>query len=150
MSLHEVKCPRRMQMTREDTQEAYDENVFRYFLQLEQRRSERSGRPCLLLLVTLEEHDDARRRGVSLVPGDLMRALRLNLRETDIIGWYRRDQVAGAVLTQPGDPVDWREVRRVVYERVSGALGELSGEDGNSPPVRIRPLPLRQATAGSL
>ena len=45
------------------------------------------------------------------------------LRETDVIGWYRDERTAGAVLTPCGDE-SCAEVARDVTQRVSTVLGE--------------------------
>jgi hypothetical protein len=82
----------------------YDERTFLYFLALEQARADRASRALPLLLATIE-----------LVPGQpitipravgarLVTALRLILRDTDVMGWYRQDRVAGAVLNMPPGP----------------------------------------------
>lgn len=90
-----LECPRG---------EEYDEETFGYFLAMEQARAERSNHPLRLLLVSLEP-----------VPGQPMpfpragavrafAALRLALRDTDVMGWYRQERVAGVVLTVPPGP----------------------------------------------
>ena len=74
----------------------YDEETFLYFLALGAgARRSRSNHPLRLLLATLEP-----------VPGKpvpiprasaarLFEGLRLSLRDTDVMGWYRQDRVAG-------------------------------------------------------
>ena len=85
--------------------EAYNEQAFRYFLELERHRSELSGRPFLLLLV------DVKRDSVDLEPQidastsrQLFSALTQCLRDTDFLGWYREQRTIGAVLTQDKNP----------------------------------------------
>src|SRR5207249_10194531 len=69
--------------------EAYNEEAFRYFLAIERKRSERSGRPFLLLLVDLKEQSGVTVRIDPMVAPKLFSALWLCLRETDCVGWYR-------------------------------------------------------------
>jgi hypothetical protein len=99
---------------------AYNEEAFRYFLEIERKRAVRLGRPCLLLVVGLKgPRTNARISPVLAVK--LFSSLWLCLRETDVIGWYREDRVAGAVLTQlaVGPPqLD------VIRQRVTEALAE--------------------------
>ena len=95
----------------------YNEAAFRYFLALERKRSGSSGRPFLLLLVDLKEQPV-----VSVAP-KLFSTLWLCLRETDFIGWYREERVAGAVLTELGDGPR-TEVPRLVGQRVRRVLCE--------------------------
>ena len=103
--------------------QAYNEQAFRYFLAIERKRSERSGCPFLLLLVDLKEQSGVTVRIDPMVAPKLFSALWLCLRETDCVGWYREERVAGAVLTELGDRHP-TEVCRLIGQRVSGALSE--------------------------
>jgi hypothetical protein len=101
---------------------AYDEGVFQHFLLIEFKRSERSKRPFLLLLLDLKEEPPATNRNVAPeVATKLFSSLARCLRETDFVGWYREGRVVGAVLTQfqeaPGP-----EISEVVGQRVREAL----------------------------
>src|SRR2546428_9238677 len=58
-----------------------------------------------------------------MVANNLFSNLRLCLRETDFVGWYREERVAGAVLIELGDRRP-TEVSRLVGQRVSGVLCE--------------------------
>jgi len=79
---------------------AYNEEAFRYFLEIERKRSESSTRPLLLLLVDIRGADDVI---VHATATQLFAGLAGCLRETDFVGWYRENLVIGAVLTQrPG------------------------------------------------
>jgi hypothetical protein len=103
--------------------QAYSEDAFRYLLTFERKRSERSGCVFLLLLVDLKEEPGQSVRIDSLVSSKIFSRLCLCLRETDFVGWYREERVAGAVLTQL-DPGPRPEVSRAVRQRVSAVLGE--------------------------
>lgn len=103
--------------------QAYNEEAFRYFLAIERKRSERSGHPLLLLLVDLKEQPGVNVRIDPIVAPKLFSGLRLCLRETDIIGWYREERVAGAALTEVGDGPQ-TDVSRLVGQRVRGVLRE--------------------------
>jgi hypothetical protein len=96
---------------------AYDERTFLYFLAIERARVERSNRPLRLLCATLEPVPG---KPVAISPASaarLFEGLRLSLRETDVMGWYRQDRVAGAVLTAcadaPGSEMSGLVERRV-------------------------------------
>jgi hypothetical protein len=82
--------------------EAYNEEAFRYFLELERKRSEVSSRPFLLLLIDLKKQAgwDSEPSINYAIADKLFSALSTCLRETDFVGWYREGRVAGAVLTQ--------------------------------------------------
>jgi hypothetical protein len=78
---------------------AYNQEAFRYLLQTESKRSERSGHFSRILLMY---STDAQGRIVlmdSHVAKAVMAASSRSLRETDYIGWYRDGHIVGAVLT---------------------------------------------------
>ena len=78
---------------------AYNQEAFRYLLESESKRSERSGYFCQILLVY---STDAQGRIVQMDfhgAKTVMAALSRSLRETDYIGWYRDGRIVGAVLT---------------------------------------------------
>lgn len=108
--------------------QAYNEQAFRYFLAIERKRSERSGRPLLLLLVDLKEQSGRSVRMDPMVALKLFSGLWLCLRETDFVGWYREERVAGAVLTELREG-SRTEVSRLVSQRVSGVLRECLPSD---------------------
>jgi hypothetical protein len=79
--------------------EAYGEDAFRYFLEIERQRAEASGRSFLLLLVDLDK--GSRQGPIDLPVADkLFGALASCVRETDFVGWYRQGFIVGGVLTQ--------------------------------------------------
>jgi hypothetical protein len=79
--------------------QAYDERAFRYFLAIEQKRAERSGRIVLLLLVHLGDAAEAASIS-SPMAARLFDALTACVREIDFVGWYCTGSVVGAVLMQ--------------------------------------------------
>ena len=100
---------------------AYNEEAFRYFLEIERKRAPRLGRPCLLLLAGLKNQATPNVRMDRAIAARLFSGLWQSLRETDVIGWYREDRVAGALLTQlPDGPLP--EVSRLIRQRVSETL----------------------------
>jgi GGDEF domain-containing protein len=103
--------------------QAYNEEAFRYFLEIERRRSERSNRPFLLVLVDLAKSSGTKSHFSQTMATWLFSRLTQCLRETDFVGWYRENNVAGAVLTERAHntPMD---VRQRVAERVRQALNE--------------------------
>jgi hypothetical protein len=101
----------------------YNEEAFRYFLQVERKRASRSNSRFLLLLVDLKRdaHQSASFEEATIVK--LFGAMLPCLRETDFIGWYRQGRVASAVLTQVGE-TPGVEVSNLVAHRVREALGQ--------------------------
>src|SRR5205823_7859534 len=93
---------------------AYNEAGFRYFLEIERKRAARLGRPCVLLLVGLKGQPAPSARIDPMLATKLFSSLWLCLRETDVIGWYREDRVAGALLTQLADSSQTDAIRERV------------------------------------
>jgi hypothetical protein len=102
--------------------QAYGEKAFRYFLTLERKRSRRSSRTFLVLLIHLKPPAGvpANRTVVSKIFSCLWQCLR----ESDFVGWYREDRVAGAVLTQQPTAAPDTDVSRAVAKRVNDALAD--------------------------
>jgi hypothetical protein len=104
-------------------EQVYDEEIFLYFLAVERTRSERSGRSFVLVLVDVEEQRGVSARiKVTAIP-KLFSSLRLGIRGTDFIGWYREDHVVGIVLVE-GGARPRTDVERAVAQRIIGALSE--------------------------
>ena len=103
--------------------QAFNEEAFRYLLGVQQRRSERSDQPFVLLLVDLEVDSGSRLRIHPAVARKLFSGLCRALRETDLVGWYREERIAGALLTERGGD-SWNDVAQIVSQRVRAALAE--------------------------
>ena len=73
-----------------------DEQCFNSLLDLERKRSRRSGRALILVLVNMTGLS-----GDNLLeaPGRLDLAISSRIRETDLRGWYLRDSVIGVLFT---------------------------------------------------
>ncbi|HEV8326529.1 MAG TPA: hypothetical protein VGQ08_03530 [Nitrospiraceae bacterium] len=78
---------------------AYNQEAFRYLLESETKRSERSGYFCQILLVHRTNAQGVVVQMDSHIAKEVMAALSRSLRETDYIGWYRDGYIVGAVLT---------------------------------------------------
>lgn len=99
----------------------YTEETFRFFLDIERKRAEVSGRPFLLLLVDLKNEGEPG-NSVGQEPARLMSsALADCVRETDFVGWYRAGRVLGAVLTQHAD-AEIANMTETVTDRIGSAL----------------------------
>jgi len=118
---------------------AYNEEAFRYFLDVERRRSEISNQPFVLVLLTLR---------TPLVPNDgqphsetLLAGLSHVVRETDFIGWFRDRSIAGAVLTQHSETAG-SNVTGAIRRRVVQVLGDrLPSALAHRVRVRVYQLP---------
>jgi len=101
----------------------YNEEAFRYFLQIERNRASRSNSRFLLLLVDLTRDEQQSADFDSTTSVKVFASMLPCLRETDFIGWYRQGRVASAVLTQVGD-TQGVEVSNLVASRVRAAVGQ--------------------------
>src|SRR4051794_40749181 len=79
---------------------AYSEAAFRYLLTVERERCRRSGRPFLLVVVDAETSSGVEVFLNRRLARKLFENLSRCLRETDVIGWYLDQRIAGAVLTE--------------------------------------------------
>jgi lipopolysaccharide/colanic/teichoic acid biosynthesis glycosyltransferase len=93
------------------------EEAFAQLVRLERRRTQRSGSPFLLMLVDgwndAEEGSEAR---VSAVVGTISSCIR----ETDVVGWYDRNETVGIVLTEIGRADD--SIVEAIVKKISDAL----------------------------
>jgi lipopolysaccharide/colanic/teichoic acid biosynthesis glycosyltransferase len=93
------------------------ESQERFLLRVAQewRRSERSGRPVLLIL--FDRLDKARARH-----DDLIRLLVSTFRETDIFGWYKADATFGVICLELGRSGVQEARDHILTKLVSGVL----------------------------
>lgn len=78
--------------------EVLAEDVFRQLLRWERKRTERSGRWFLLMLVQVESLLLAN-KGERML-SEIASALSCSTRETDITGWYREGSTLGVIFTE--------------------------------------------------
>ncbi len=100
------------------------EESFLHYLQLEQRRTERSGRSFLLILISGEGLDDELHNHLS--PG-VIPSLSGCIRETDVLGWYEQSLSLGLIMTEIGDASS--EVIDAIMAKISAVLQECLGPD---------------------
>lgn len=106
---------------------AYNEAAFRYFLDADRKRVQRSERAVVLLLVSIRPEPGRSAPLSDAAASALFAALATSVREVDFIGWYRQGRIAGAVLPQAaGAPP---ELRKVVANRMVTALRKLLPAD---------------------
>lgn len=79
----------------------YDEHAFAEFLELERKRSERSGRPFLLMLIDIRKI--AQSNNKKTVFDKIISQVKLHTRETDIKGWQVQESVIGIIFTEVGE-----------------------------------------------
>jgi len=105
-----------------------NEESFHRIISLERKRTERSQRPFLLMLLNLEGILVGSKNEAKL--GRVLDALSLSIRETDLTGWHKQNSVLGIVFTEIG--TDPKSIVNTVLTRVKGTLyRKLPFEDFN-------------------
>ncbi|QNI33481.1 sugar transferase [Alloacidobacterium dinghuense] len=105
-----------------DERIALCEDAFRRMLVIERKRTERSGKPFLLVLLEAGNNQDSGKNGKALE--SLMSALLSSTRETDVIGWYKHQTTVGAMFT--GLLADEKNsILSILLTRISNALREI-------------------------
>jgi len=128
------QCSCGLALTREG---AYNEEAFRYLLDVERKRFEVSSQPFMLVLVESVRRPGHTDRMPPAVAARIFATLRGTLRDTDVIGWYREGRIIGAVLTHLGD-VPLAESTRPMSARVRRALADhLSADTARHLKVRL-------------
>jgi hypothetical protein len=96
---------------------ALAEETFLKLLRLEWKRSNRSRRRFVLVLL------EPGNQGVlsALAMNKVLRVLPDSTRETDIVGWYKDESVIGVIFTEIG-AVDDRTVCRVLFAKIAKVL----------------------------
>jgi hypothetical protein len=123
--------------------QAYDEETFLYFLEIERKRLERSGSPLLLLLGDLSDERGTSAQLEPAIASRLFSGLWFCLRDSDFTGWYRHGRVAGAVLTQLAHEAS-TDVTQMICQRVTGELAQrLPPDVAHQLRVRAHQLPPR-------
>jgi len=94
------------------------EKLFHQTVALERRRTERSHKPFLLMLIDDGEIAvDSNKSGLR----KMLEVLRLTTRETDVVGWYKDSLVVGVMFTEI-DPDDKKSIVERMLYRVSTEL----------------------------
>jgi len=109
---------------RSSCEEILPEESFQAMLKLERRRSERSRKPFVLMLLdasTLVE-DKTADHFMSQVASVLLKSTR----ETDLVGWYEKGLVLGVIFTEVSSECKG-PITEILYSKIVNALqGELS------------------------
>jgi len=114
------------------TEKICDETVFHGKLHREGQRTDRSGRPFLLMLIDLEFllKKDRKKSGKEFesVQKKLIKGLPSLIRETDIAGWFVRSAVIGVIYTEI-DAENQSEIREKLLSRIRERLTDLIGPE---------------------
>jgi lipopolysaccharide/colanic/teichoic acid biosynthesis glycosyltransferase len=101
-----------------DSKEILSEEAFRRMISLERKRSERSQRPFVLLLIDAGRNLPGDKRGCVLL--EVLSALQGATRETDVTGWHTTNSVVGVMFTEI--VLDNNTVLSTVLSRIGAVL----------------------------
>jgi lipopolysaccharide/colanic/teichoic acid biosynthesis glycosyltransferase len=88
------------EMSRNFNSTLFGEESFAELLRFERKRTDRSQRPFLLLLLEFSPLlRDGRRQRQTLVK-NVIQSLKLGTRQTDMMGWYKNNMVIGVIFTE--------------------------------------------------
>jgi exopolysaccharide biosynthesis polyprenyl glycosylphosphotransferase len=95
------------------------EEYFHRTICLERKRAERSGKPFLLMLLDTGNCLPAEKNGKVLQ--NILAALALSTRDTDVTGWHKQNQVIGIMFTEIAADMK-KSILATILMRVSGAM----------------------------
>lgn len=101
-----------------DRSEVLTEEVFRRMISLERKRSERTQRPFVLLLMDTGRSLPTEKNGRVLL--DILFALQAATRETDVMGWYETNSAVGVMFTEI--TLDNNLILSTILDRISELL----------------------------
>ena len=96
-----------------------NEEAFHRMISLERKRTERSRKPFLLMLLDMGNGLRSDKNGKAL--DKILSALSLSTRETDVTGWYKNNSVVGVMFTEFGAE-DRNSILSTMMTRVSETL----------------------------
>lgn len=124
-----------------------DQELFTTMLRLERKRTERSHRRFILML--LESSGLLKAEDKENVFQRILHALSRSTRETDIKGWYKEKLVLGVIFTEIG-AAEGKSVTNALLAKITNALGTtLSIEQINAVRLSFHIFPEQSSEHGS-
>jgi lipopolysaccharide/colanic/teichoic acid biosynthesis glycosyltransferase len=107
-------------------QNVLDEPSLHRMISLERKRTERSKKPFLLMLLNMKDGLASEQNGKIL--NRIFSALAQDTRETDVMGWYRTNSIVCVMFTELN--LDDRDsILRIIMNKASDALRRTLGEE---------------------
>jgi lipopolysaccharide/colanic/teichoic acid biosynthesis glycosyltransferase len=103
------------------------EKEFRGVLSRERKRSERSRKPFLLMLV--RRNAPRLKNGSGQLAPRVSEVLARTIRETDTLGWFKSDATIGVIFNELGPAVEASAATRTIETKISAALERAFGKD---------------------
>jgi lipopolysaccharide/colanic/teichoic acid biosynthesis glycosyltransferase len=122
-----------------EARDVVNEDAFQRMIAVERKRTERSKKPFLLMLLDADNHQGSGRNGKAL--DGIVPALLLSIRDTDVIGWYKDRATVGVIFTGLVAD-DKNSILNVILARVSTTLREkLTSEQFNQVSISFHFFP---------
>lgn len=99
------------------------EGIFAYLLSLERKRSNRSGRPFLLALIRLSQAFIPEASNGNAGRMDAISRLKKSIRDTDLIGWYLKDDTLGVIFNEV-DASRGELTEQIIRQKIVSAFRE--------------------------
>jgi lipopolysaccharide/colanic/teichoic acid biosynthesis glycosyltransferase len=99
---------------------------FLRMLCLERKRTERSGRHFILMLLDASKFLKRRQQNETLE--QIFSALATSTRETDVKGWHTEGSIVGVIFTEIGSS-NAKHVKKTLFAKVTGALSAALGAE---------------------
>jgi lipopolysaccharide/colanic/teichoic acid biosynthesis glycosyltransferase len=120
--------------------ECLPQELFSRMLFLERKRSERSGKCFVLLLVDFAEVLET--GGSPDIAERARQALASNIRDTDLSGWFEQDVILGVIFTELGAEADGQAAAKSLFTKVTAAFSNaLSVDEINAIRISLRVYP---------
>lgn len=104
-------------------------------LNVERKRTERSRKPFILVLLDLKRAREMNGEYHQLLH-QVVSSVNAFMRETDVIGWYQNEEVVGAIFTELGTKTDVKAALNSITGKLRAAIEAHVG-GGRSAPVDI-------------
>jgi lipopolysaccharide/colanic/teichoic acid biosynthesis glycosyltransferase len=116
-----------------------NEGAFHRMISLERKRTERSRKPFLLMLLDMGDRLQPDKNEKAL--DKILSVLSLFTRETDVVGWYKNNSVVGVMFTEFGVD-DRKTILSTMMTRVSETLrGNLNPQQFNQISISFHLFP---------
>lgn len=119
--------------------EVLNEEAFQRMIAIERKRTERSTKPFLLMLLEVGKSQPSEKDEKAL--NSIVNALLSSTRETDVIGWYKRLTTVGVIFTGLATDSE-NSILSTILTRVSTTLqGNLTSEQLNQVTISLHFFP---------
>src|ERR1700691_5067701 len=99
----------------------FSEGQFRRMLSRERKRSERSRKHLVLMLI--DDKTSKRRKANNALLSQIAEVVCRTMRDTDLAGWFKSNSVLGVISTELGE-TEIRTAVRIIESNVSTALNQ--------------------------